>query len=424
VAIPFPVHVGDRIERVVLPGEQYFQRLEEERSYLGDIPRMTFHDFRKLKGRYGTIYLIDLSKNGKYFDALPYDTLKLHTGLKHFRLALADESLAKKEENRLITVDQKTVLLHPGMKGLRLRRLKYAVILTEEPLKNVELIFEKRRAPRPSAEPRRAVWAWKPEKINLAQLKRLRIERVYLQTGSGFSRTVHKLTHQGKIEVYALDGSPGDINHFDRLKAKFRRLPLKDIRGIQLDVEPYLLEEYRIDPVKVMQRYVDFLHRVKKWCHRNRLRFSIVVPFWFASLDLQGKALFPRILHEVDEAVLMSYRSDPREVLKISADALRWGEWLKKPVDIGIELKPLSDEKHIIYRVGGEGPCIVQRFFHLACSELEPLGTYRIDGSSLSFHGKPESLRTLLTTKVPYRSFGGFVFHDQSMLELFEPVIK
>jgi hypothetical protein len=424
VTIPFPVHVGERIERVVLPTGQYFQRLEEGRSYLGDFPRMVFHNFHKFKGRFGTFYLIDLSKDGKYFDALPYDTLKLHTGLKHFRLALADESLAKKEANRFLAVDEKEVSLHPGMKGLRLRRLKYAVIFTEEPLERVELLFEKRRISMSSLEPTRAVWAWKSGAVEPARLVRLGIDKIYLQTGPGFSHAVRKLAYFSGIEVYALDGSPGDIDCFDRLKAKFERLPLEDIRGIQLDIEPYLLEEYRSTPQGVLQRYVDFLHRMKEWCHRRQLRFSIVTPFWFASLDLKGEPFFPKILKAVDEVVLMSYRSDPQEVLRISADALRWGEWLGKKVAIGVELKALPDEKHFIYRVEAAGPCISGGAFHPECHELKLLWQYLLRGSSLSFYRQPEALKRLLEMEVPYRSFGGFVFHDQSMLERFESVIE
>jgi hypothetical protein len=252
----------------------------------------------------------------------------------------------------------------------------------------------------------------------------LGIRRIYLQTGPGFSRTLEAILREGGIEIYALDGSPGDIDHIDRLLSKFRKLPLKHIRGIQLDVEPYLLEEYRADPAGVLQRYLRFLHRMKNWCHRHRLRFSVALPFWFGTLERDGSPLFPRILREVDEAVLMSYRSDPREVLRISADALRWGERMGRRIDIGVELRPLPSEEHIVYRVGAAGPCITRRFFHLECRELKPMRRYRLSGSVMSFYGKKGALKTLLESRVPYRSFGGFVFHDESMLELFESVVK
>jgi len=422
LAVPFSVHEGDEIERVITPEHEYIRPVEANEFYRGDLPRMNFHEFKKLKGHHGTLYLVDLSHAGKYFDALPYDQLELHGNLKHFRLALADKKLAMKEDNRIVGRDRRRIKLFPGMKGLNLQRLKYVVIFSEEPLKELALTFTKRARIRHKSL--RSVWAWHPEKVHSSILEQSNIQRIYLQVGKGFLSTTARLTKNGKFEIYALDGSPEDIDHFNRLVRKLNTLPFKRIKGIQLDVEPYLTDDYRGNSAAVLERYIRFLHRMKKWSHRRKLQFSVVVPFWFATLMVNGEPLFPRILREVDEVVLMSYRADPKEVLRISADALRWGEWMHRRVAIGIELKPLADERHILYRVGPTGSCITERFFHLKCREVRELRRYTVYGSRLSFFYHPGAIKKMLYSNIPYRSFDGFVFHDYTMLQRFESMIK
>jgi hypothetical protein len=423
LAVPFPVHEGDRIERVSMPKKEYFRPLEEEKFYLGELPQMVFDEFQKFRGRNGWIYLVDLSSGGKYFDALPYDTLELNASLKHFRLALADERLSKWEDNRIVAQDLKKITLSPDIKGLDLQRLKYVVILTREPLGSVELVFKKEDHAHRFTDPHRALWAWRADRVEPKRLKATGIGRIYLQIGPGFSPAAESIASEG-IEIYALDGSPSDIDHFEALARKFSKLPLHSIKGIQLDVEPYLMKEYRLDPHEVLERYLKLLGQIKRWCHVHDLRFSVTVPFWFGTLKSRGEAIFPKILQEVDEVVLMSYRSDPKEVLRISADALRWGEWMQKRVDIGVELKPLDDEEHIIYQVEASNPCIAANIFHQKCWQLKQIRRYTLSGSSLSFYGNPKGLAALLRTPIPYSSFGGFVFHDESMLELLESAIK
>ncbi len=425
--VPFAVHEGERIERVITrSGESIRPAGEKEGFYRGSLPEILFRNARRFRGRHGSFYLLDLSHEGKPLDALPYDQLLIDTDAKVFRVALADETLARKEANRIIGRNRHRIALRPHLRGVDMQRLKYVVILTEAYPSRLRVLFRKRALPGGANGPQRlSVWAWHPGQVRPGIVQRVGVGRIYLQVGLKFSKALNRLKAMKNFPViYALDGSPGDIRQAGKLIRKLSRLPLQKLRGVQLDVEPYLLPEYFSDRERTLGRYLKMLRRVGAWCRRKGLRFSVVIPYWFDGVRIAGKPLLPEVLRLVDEAVVMSYRSDPAAVLRISADTLRWGEVLNKPIALGVELRPVEKERHILYRVGPAGPCITRRFFHLKCRELTELRRYTVPGSRVSFAGRPAALKRLLRQIPPYRSFDGFVLHDYSMLQRFEAAIE
>jgi len=425
--VPFALHEGERIERVITrSGESIRSAGGKEGFYRGRLPEILFGNARRFRGRHGSFYLLDLSRKGKPLDALPYDELQIDTDAEIFRVALADEALARKEANRIIGRNRHRIALRPLRRGVDMQHLKYVVILTEAHPSRLRVVFRKRALPGGAKGSQRlSVWAWHPGRVKPRVVQKSGIGRIYLQVGPAFSATLERLKAMTiPPQVYALDGSPGDIRQAAKLIRKLSRLPLKKLQGVQLDVEPYLLPGYSADSERTLRHYLEMLRRVGRWCRRHGLRFSVVIPYWFDGVRIAGKPLLPEVLRLVDEAVVMSYRSDPTAVLKISADTLRWGEVLNKPIALGVELRPVEDERHILYRVGPAGPCITRRFFHLKCRELTELRRYTVPGSRVSFAGRPAALKRLLRRRPPYRSFDGFVLHDYSMLQHFESVVK
>jgi len=321
-------------------------------------------------------------------------------------------------------------MLAPWFERLDLQRMKYVVVFTETKLKKLRVTFRRKTPPSRQGLPvRKETWAWRSAEVKPPVLKRWGIRRLYLQIGENFSADVLRLKRENPgLELYALDGSPEDINRYEKVIRKLNRLPLNRIQGIQLDVEPYLLPEYLVRPQEVMRRYLDLLRRVGGWCHERNLPLSVAVPFWFGSFRLGEKSLAREIFRYADEAVLMSYRSDPAKVLEISEDFLRFGELLRRRVSIGVELLPVPDEEHIVYRAGPAGPCVTERFFHLECTALEEQRRFRVPGESVresvSFHAHPQRLKKLLGLRPPFRSFEAFVFHDYTMLQRFQPVVE
>jgi len=255
---------------------------------------------------------------------------------------------------------------------------------------------------------RRAVWAWRAEELKSPLLKRWRIGRVYLQYEErSFEAKVQSL--RGKLpdlEIYALAGSLENLYAPERLIKRWERLSGLGIRGVQLDLEPYLLAEYSRDPSRVLKRYLKVLEKVGRWAGKKGLCFSVAIPFWFRDLLLEGRPLIREILDRVDEAVVMSYRKDPLQVMAISRDPLRWGELLKKPISIGVELKREKKDPG--------GICAAERFFHLQCGDTE-----RRSSEGISFYGDRKGLESLLGMPVPSVSFDTLVLHDISVLQEF-----
>ncbi len=426
IKIPFALHKGQEIEVVSSNKSQWVTPVQKERFYRGDFPQAIFTKAKHFKGRYGSFYLIDLAKDNKAFDAISYDELEIESDAKHFNIALADKKLASKEANRIIAHNSYKIPLDPNIRGINLQELKYVVILTEEKLSKLRVIFRKRPLIK-SIKPKykRSVWVWRAKDLEPKLLLDTKISRVYLQVGDDFSKAIDRLkSMKNPPKIYALNGSPSDINDPKALIDSFANLPLEELRGVQLDVEPYLLKDFLKDPQRVWGRYLKMLDTVHRWTKAKGLRFSLVIPFWLDSIIFNKELLLPKVLKRVDELVLMSYRSSAKEFLKISIDTLRWGEIYKKPVSMGIEMTPIADEDHTIYRIGSKTPCLIKQSFYSECQTLQYINRYSIKGSTITLFGQPKMLRHLLNISIPFRSFDGFVFHDYSMLKKFKSMIK
>ncbi len=425
--VPFISHNGDKIEVVSTANSKWIVPVQEDRFYRGDFPKMIFSKAKHFKGKYGSFYLIDLSKNHQKFDATAYNELDIDTDVKHFNIALADSKLASKESNRIIAHNSYKIKLNPNMKGIDLQELKYVVVLTEEKPSRLDIIFKKSSPSLKLEEKRykRSVWVWNARELDSNLIDSAKINRIYLQVGKDFSVALKRLSKmKNPPEVYALNGSPSDINNPQALIDSFSKLKLDTIKGIQLDVEPYLLKDFLVNPQKVWGRYLNMVKIIHRWTSSKGLRFCMVIPFWLDGIKLKDKLLLPQLLESVDEVVLMSYRSNPREFLKISLDTLRWGEILNRPVAMGIELRPIPTQKHTIYGIYNETPCIVEQNFYKRCQTLKLLNSFTINGSTISVSKHPKALEKLLSLKPPFSSFDGFALHDYSMLNSFKSVIK
>ncbi len=423
VPVYFSVQKDQKIEVVHSGKSRWIVPVKESFSYKGDFPETVFTKAKRYKGKYGAFYLIDLSKNAKFFDATAYDELEIETDAKNFKIALADADMAKRESNQIIANNRYKIPLEPKEKGLDLHKLKYAVILTEDKISHLKVIFRKKESLEKGGV-KLSLWAWQPLKVDAKELANAGIKRLYLQVGKGFSQAVEHLEIiKNPPEIYALDGSPEDINHSMELIKKFSKLPLNKLKGIQLDVEPYLLPNFLKNPQEIWKQYLYMLKNISSWCKSKGLRFSLVIPFWLDSVKYNKRSLLPQVLKLADEAVLMSYRSDTKSFIKISIDALRWGEVLKKPVALGIELTPIATQEHTVYSVGPKQPCIFENSYHDGCQTLKKLRSYKVLGSKITLFNNPKALKNILNLKLPFNSFDGFALHDYSMLKRMKIVL-
>lgn len=154
------------------------------------------------------------------------------------------------------------------------------------------------------------------------------------------------------VELFAIDGAPDMIDTPTILTDKLTRLLTlvgnSGLPGIQLDIEPYLLDGFP-DDVTILDRYLTTIERVKT-ALGSRGRLSVVIPFWFASTIHRNRPLAFAVMDRVEEVAVMSYRTDVEELATISEDTLRYGRLQGIPVWLAMETTRLLPERHVILK--------------------------------------------------------------------------
>ena len=154
------------------------------------------------------------------------------------------------------------------------------------------------------------------------------------------------------IELFALDGAPDMIDSptilTDKLTRLLRLVGDNGLPGMQLDIEPYLLDGFP-DDATIFDRYLATIERVKS-AFGGRGRLSVVIPFWFTSTIHRSRPLAFSVMDRADEVAVMSYRTDVDELVTISEDALRYGQLERIPVWLALETTGLRPERHVILK--------------------------------------------------------------------------
>lgn len=245
-----------------------------------------------------------------------------------------------------------------------------------------------------------------------------------------FCSVVHRWRDEG-IEVLALDGYPEAAVNPDRLLAGIRRLVAEcgesPPAGFQVDIEPYLLPEARLG----QERYRDYLKALTEIRRAlpSRFSFSVVVPFWFPEVSVEGRPLALGVLQVANEVVAMSYRVAVAEALALMDDWVRYGALLGKPVWGAMETRPLPDEQHLLLRRVArfeEASAYVDRSTgrlvlaapRSAKGELvffTETARYQVPGHRLSFAGRSrEAVKKAITdwTRADQLAVTGVMIHD------------
>jgi len=372
--------------------------------------------------RFGTIYLYDLAQPHSYLNVLPYDTMEIEGNLTHMSLGLADIHYYEKEDHLKLPL-QHRFRLKDFFKKIDLCRLKYLVVLSPNsaPPSIEQIVFKKESTKSPFQKHPLETWAWNPEHVTAESLKHIALSRMYLQMKKGFSEALEQVKHT-HITLYGLNGSPEDILHYDHLIKDIQTLgELKKkypfIRGYQIDVEPYLLEQYKKNKNTILRQYLEMLHTLKKHTSRYGLKLSVVIPFWFDHLYINGKNLGFSVIDTADEVVLMSYRSSLDKVVQISRTLLEYASLARKEMRLGIELMKIDDEQHTVYRIiQRDAVCLTSEQLSDSCLILKKIRHYTVRGDSISFYGQTGKLQHITEYPVSAPSFKGFVFHHFDLL--------
>lgn len=278
------------------------------------------------------------------------------------------------------------------------------------------------------SQAQRAIWMWEADSyatleqaqtsethLQFLQAKGIRTLYLYADAYEGrdllvqqpqrYARLIERMHARG-FEVYALLGSwylhterymlP---EYRDTALAMLQRVldynaqaaPAARFDGINLDIEPHLLDEWSTQRTELLTRFVDLSHAFMALKRRSGLglRIGAAIPFWFDGLPVhwggQSKPASEHLQDIYDYVTLMDYRDHaegPDSILSHAREELAYARRIGKTVQIGIETSP-NDIRKV-------------SFDHLREADMErELGTVQ---QALS--GDP--------------AFGGFVIHHFS----------
>ena len=238
------------------------------------------------------------------------------------------------------------------------------------------------------------------------------------------------------IAVTAVDGDPHMVLPGEQAPTAARARayavynaqaePAARLKGMQFDVEPYLLSAHVLPPAERDRRYLELVARLREAAGPVRLEF--VVPFWWDSKP----ELLRGLARSADALSVMDYRTDPEQIYRFAVPFLDWAEVHGKQVRIALEAGPIGAETQRRYQRAAKGAAGDMLLFELegqqvlvllrqptAHAKAQPFtleGSRRIDGSATTFHADKAVLTRLLPRLEAvfgaWKGFGGIALHE------------
>lgn len=223
-----------------------------------------------------------------------------------------------------------------------------------------------------------ATWMWNTDRIwgekekTLDSLEQKGVNLLYLLIAEGipadvYSAFIREAGERG-IEVHALGGAPNWVlpEHNEKLY-KFidwvksynnNVLPAERFKGIHLDVEPYVLPQWRTEQDALLGLWMDtvsgFVEEVKA---DSSITVGASLPVWldgFRVRDGYGgrTTLSDWMIRRLDQITLMAYRDNAKDILASVADELELAEKAGKPVVVGVETLNNGEPNTSFYPLG------------------------------------------------------------------------
>ncbi|MBY0600464.1 hypothetical protein [Bacillus bingmayongensis] len=208
--------------------------------------------------------------------------------------------------------------------------------------------------------------------INFALQKGINV--IYVMTGNYLVTNPYKYEmlnlEAGKqsIKVYALDGEPSwgenpgvALSRMQNIYDYNNRVTSdKKFDGIQFDIEPYLLTQWKdtIARGNIIKNYLNLIKNLNEKANLQtpKIPFAVAIPFWwdgtdYANITYDGisKKLAYHVIDAVGEGVvIMAYRdvADPlgnNSIVGVSKDEVNYAQSVGKHCIIAIETKPLTE---------------------------------------------------------------------------------
>lgn len=301
----------------------------------------------------------------------------------------------------------------------------------------------------------RSMWAWSPALWRetpdalFDRLRRWRSAVVYVtfpvepRTGEFRSDDRDRfaafmaLAARERVAVWIVDGEPRAVLPFERASLVTRARgygqliaslpPNERPVGVQLDIEPYLLQTFGASHAALFDAYARAVAEVR--AATAGLRLEAAVPFWACDRPTLAGTFGDALAPHLDSVAVMDYRTDPDQIDRFARAWLAWGVRHRRGVRIGLEAGPLPDEVRHVYRPAGKGEVWrlslgAQDVLLLLDGPAKPPDgrAFRYShevqalASTQTFRGRTDELARLLPwlerTFASWRSFLGLALHE------------
>lgn len=227
----------------------------------------------------------------------------------------------------------------------------------------------------------KGAWIWDTPTITtqreeiLAFAQENEITHIYLYidrknaTPHDYAQFIKEASKQD-IKVEALGGDPSwgwkekrphIQDHIEWVESYNRNVNSDErFSGIHLDIEPYLLPEWKADQGRVIEEWLSNLEFAAKEVHSiERLEISVDLPFWVNTIQVPGYldySVSTWMLKRFDTLVLMDYRDFAEGEDGIVANALdivKEASSMGKSVIVGVEMAESGEgDKATFYEEG------------------------------------------------------------------------
>jgi hypothetical protein len=215
------------------------------------------------------------------------------------------------------------------------------------------------------ADARVGTWVWRKETVlNANERERLLefatekgITELYVaiaddyEAPEGFAALAELVRHAARlgIDILWVTGDPSwalsarhtraiaVIESATRINALLRNLSLPEIRGLQYDVEPYLLAEWKASPETVEPQYAALLAELRDATRAAGFELWLDVPFWLGERTFQGASLGRLAVAASDGIVIMAYRNTVGGIVEKATDLLRDSDAKARSVVVAVE---------------------------------------------------------------------------------------
>ncbi|USB35035.1 hypothetical protein [Paenibacillus sp. YPG26] len=225
----------------------------------------------------------------------------------------------------------------------------------------------------PSAPETKSTWLWDTDLIidqadDIVRFsKEQGVKIVFLQIGEKVAadqyRSFISKAKKEKIEVHALNGRPGWALYDNKEEAdeflnwvkdyNASSKPEEQFAGVQFDVEPYLLKQWKSSQKVVLQ---EWMRNMRSWSESGKeagLSVGAAVPFWLNGVNNpNGNGKQPMsdwMIDRLDYLAIMAYRDKADQIYEISEHMLSEADSQGKKIWVGVEVAPSQEGEGVSF---------------------------------------------------------------------------